>query len=49
MENLSTLEALAVQNNELLLRIYVTLLVVIGVGGAVFVLFMLYKFLRKFF
>lgn len=48
METASTIDLLAT-NNELLLRIYTTQLFVVGVLGAVFVLFLLYKFLRKFF
>lgn len=49
METLSTLEPLVVQNNELLLRIYIVQLFVLGVAGAGLVIFLLYKFLRKFF
>ena len=45
----SAVETLLAQNNELLTRIYVTDLAVIGITGAVFVCFLLYKFLRKFF
>lgn len=45
----STISDLLVQNNELLLHIYTALLFLIGVSGAVFVVFLLYKFLRKFF
>lgn len=43
--DMATLET----TNELLLRMYTTQLFVIGVLGAVFVCFILYKFLRKFF
>lgn len=45
----TAIETLLVQNNDLLCRIYVVLLFWVGVSGAVFVLFLLYKFLRKFF
>lgn len=45
----TTLEVLLVQNNELLAQIYVAQLYVIGVVAGVFVLFLLYKFLRLFF
>lgn len=47
--DISTLETLVAQNNELLLHIYTALLWVIGVLCAVGVLVLLYKFLRKFF
>ena len=46
---LTAIETLLVQNNEILCSIYAVLLFQIGVVGAVFVLFLLYKFLRKFF
>lgn len=49
MTDISTLESLVAQNNELLLRIYTVLLFAVGVCGALLVLFLLYKFLRKFF
>lgn len=49
MMDLSTLENLMVQNNELLLRVYTTQLFAIGVLGAVGVCYLLYKCLRKFF
>lgn len=49
MENLSTLETLLAQNNELLTRIYIVLLFCVGVGAALFVLFFMYKILRIFF
>lgn len=45
----SALETLLAQNNELLCSIYAVLLFMVGVGGACLVLFLLYKFLRKFF
>lgn len=45
----SSLETLVAQNNELLLHIYSAQLFVIGVCGASLVIFLLYKFLRKFF
>jgi len=45
----STLETLMAQNNEILMHIYVALLFVIGCGVASGVVFLLYKFLRKFF
>lgn len=44
-----SIEALMLQNNELLAHIYALQLFVVGVVGAVFVLVLLYKFLRKFF
>lgn len=44
----TALETLLAQNNELLLHIYAFQLFAIGVIGAVFVCFLLYKFLRKF-
>lgn len=44
-----TTEALLVETNELLTRIYAAQLFLIGVGGALLVLFLLYRFLRKFF
>lgn len=47
--DVSTLESLVVQNNELLQRIYIAHLFVIGVAGALLVLFLLYHFLLKFF
>lgn len=47
--DVSTLEALMVQNNELLAQIYVAQLYVIGVCGGAVVLYLLYKFLRLFF
>lgn len=43
------IETLLVQNNELLCSIYALLLFQVGVAGALLVLFLLYKFLRKFF
>lgn len=49
MMDISTLETLVAQNNELLLRVYTCQLFVIGVAGASIVIFLLYKFLRKFF
>lgn len=45
----TTIETLLVQNNELLCSIYAVLLFQVGVTGALLVLFLLYKFLRKFF
>lgn len=47
--DMSTLEALVAQNNELLLRVHTAQLFIIGVSGALLVIFLLYKFLRKFF
>lgn len=41
--------SLLAQNNELLAHVYASLLFVIGVSGASLVVFLLYKFLRKFF
>lgn len=38
-----------VQQNELLLRLYTGQLFVIGVSGAILVLFLLYKFVRSFY
>ena len=49
METTSAIETLLVQNNDLLARLYVGQLFVIGVTGACLVVFLLYKFLRKFF
>lgn len=52
MENtisIETLETLLAQNNELLLHIYALQLWAVGIAGALFVLFLLYNFLRKFF
>lgn len=49
MTDISTLEQMLAQNNELLCSIYAVLLFLVGVGGALLVLFLLYKFLRKFF
>ena len=45
----STLETLVAQNNEILLYIYTAQLWAFGVAVAGFVVFLLYKFLRKFF
>ena len=45
----STLEILLAQNNELLTHIYSAILFTIGCGSACGVVFLLYKFLRKFF
>ena len=47
--SLETVESLLAQNTELLLRIYTAQLFVIGVVGALLVVFLLYKFLRKFY
>lgn len=47
--SLETVEYLLAENTELLLHIYTAQLFVIGVGGACFVVFLLYKFLRKFY
>ena len=47
--NLSNLEALIAENNYLLRQLNTSALFVIGVAGASIVLFLLYKFLRKFF
>lgn len=45
----TTIELLLAENNDLLAHVYATQLFVIGVVGASLVLFLLYKFLRKFF
>lgn len=47
--DLTNLELLAAQQNDLLLHIYAALLFFIGVIGAGCVVFLLYKFLRKFY
>lgn len=47
--SLEALETLMAQNNELLTRIYINQLFVIGVVGALFVLFVLYNFIKKFY
>lgn len=47
--SLETVETLLAQNTELLLRIYTCQLFAIGVVGALLVVFLLYKFLRKFY
>lgn len=47
--DMTTLETLVAQNNELLMHIYTAQLIVIGVAGASLVIFLLYKFIRKFF
>lgn len=47
--NLSNLETLLAENVVLTKQLYVAVLFIIGVAGASFVLFLLYKFLRKFF
>lgn len=43
------IEMLLSQNTELILHIYTTLLWGVGVTGTLLVIFVLYKFLRKFF
>lgn len=48
MEQSALIELLE-KNNDLLTRIYVNQLFVIGVAGACIVIVLLYKFLRKFF
>lgn len=40
---------LLAQNNQLLAQLYASVLFIIGVSGASLVVFLLYKFLRKFF
>lgn len=47
--DLSNLETALAQNNYLLQQLNTSLLFIIGVAGASMVLFLLYKFLRKFF
>ena len=49
MSDLSTLEALITQNNDLLTHIYTANLFVIGVSAAAFIIFLLYKFIKLFF
>lgn len=46
---LTNIEILSAQNGELLLHIYAVQLFAIGVVGACFVLFLLYKFLKAFY
>lgn len=43
------IELLLSQNTELILHIYTALLWGVGVSGTLLVIFVLYKFLRKFF
>lgn len=47
--DITTLESLVATNNELLLHIYTSQLFCVSVVGVGLVLFLLYKFLRKFF
>lgn len=47
--DLSNIETSLAQNNYLLQQLNTSLLFIIGVTGASMVLFLLYKFLRKFF
>lgn len=49
MEYTNLIESLLQENNELLTQIYYAQLWCIGVVCSVFVLFLLYKFLRLFF
>lgn len=47
--NWSNLETMLAENNMLLRQLNTSILFIIGVAGASIVLFLLYKFLRKFF
>lgn len=49
VDTLAQVETLLAQNVDLLLHIYTAQLFVIGITGACLVIFLLYKFLRKFY
>lgn len=47
--DISALETLLAQNNNLLLHVYAYQLFLVGVVGAVAVVFLLYKFIKQFY